>query len=88
MPLRHCIKPLDGFVTIRDERGKTVPIVATIDCSVEISTSQETVTFLITKQLAMEVILGCDFCDYYVEANRQRRRHVEMDNGYIVPIVC
>lgn len=86
-PLRQRIKPLDGTLTIRKESGKSVPIVGSVPLVVQIGTSQSTLTFLVDKQLVADVILGCDYCDHYVQSIRPRRFHVEIDNASIVPIV-
>lgn len=87
MPLQERIKTLDSSVKIRNESGKTVPIVGHIDMIAQIGTSQATVTFLVAKQFATEVIIRWDYCELNVESIRPRRWHVEMDNGFIVPIV-
>lgn len=84
--LKAWIKLLDGSVTIRNSSGKTFPIAETIYLVFQICTIQETVTFLVSNQLATEVILGCDYCENYVEAIRPLRLHVVMYNGSIVHI--
>lgn len=67
-PLHDRIKPLKVSPSIRKAREKTVPVAPTIELAVQICTSQTTVTFLVSKQLATEVILCCDLCDYDFEA--------------------
>lgn len=81
------IRPLDDHAMIRNASGKPDPIAGTIDLTVQIGTSQTTVTFIVAKQLATSLILGCDFSDLHVDAIRPRRCQVKMDNRSIVPIV-
>lgn len=80
------IKPVDVSVTIGNESGKTVPFVVSVDLILQIRTSQARGTFIVAKKLAIEVILGWDYCDLKVETIEPRHRHVEKETGSIVPI--
>ena len=44
------------------------------------------VEFIVCERLAAPVILGCDFCDRFVEAIFLRKPLIEMDDGTTVPI--
>ena len=43
-------------------------------------------TFIVFKTLAAPLILGCDFCDRFVEAIFPRQKTILMDDGTTVPI--
>lgn len=72
---------------IVDANKRRVEIEGTIDLSVELGGRIESVRFNVVPRLAVEVILGCDFCDKHVEAIRPRKRLVELDDGTTIPIV-
>lgn len=42
--------------------------------------------FMVCKSIAALVILGCDFCDRYVEAISSCTRMVELEDGSSIPI--
>lgn len=68
MPFQEQIKSVDGSVTIRNESGKTVPIVGCFDVIVQTGTRQEIVTFLLEKLLGTELIFICTHCDLDVQS--------------------
>lgn len=43
--------------------------------------------FIVSKALAAPVIYGCDYCDQFVEAIWPRLKHVELEDGTVVPTV-
>ena len=86
-PMRNHITPTREEVTIRNASGKPVPILGTIRLSVQVGRKTEKVDFLVAEKLATAVILGCDYCDKYVECIKPRLRLVELDDGSTVPIV-
>ena len=43
-------------------------------------------TFIVHKTLAAPLILGCDFCDRFVEAIFPRQKNILMDDGSTLPI--
>ena len=72
---------------IVDANKRNVEVEGTLDLSVNIGGRVEVVKFNVVPRLAVDVIIGCDFCDKHVEAIRPRRRLVELDDGTTVPIV-
>ena len=72
---------------IIDANKRKVEIDGVIDLSVNIGGRVETVRFNVVPRLAVDVIIGCDFCDKHIEAIRPRKRLVEIDDGTTVPIV-
>ena len=72
---------------IIDANKRKVEIDGVIDLSVNIGGRVETVRFNVVPRLAVDVIIGCDFCDKHIEAIRPRKRLVELDDGTTVPIV-
>ena len=81
------IKPLRAQVRIRDAGNRSVNICGTIDLVVELGSRLEVVQFNVVEKLAVDIILGCDFCDKHVEAIRPRRSNVELDDGTTIPII-
>lgn len=80
MRVRYLIKSIGGDVTIRNDSGKPVPIIANIPLAVNIGKIMAIVNFLVAKQLDTEVILFYDYRNRYVEVIRPRGHIVEMDN--------
>ena len=72
---------------IRDANKGRVHTLGTLSLQCQIGACSMRVNFVVCERLSVPVILGCDFCDRYVEAIRPRRRLVEMDDGSTVPII-
>ncbi|CAN8069066.1 unnamed protein product [Agarophyton chilense] len=72
---------------IRDANKNAVKTLGTVRLVVRLGRFVVLVDFIVCKTLAAPVVLGCDYCDKFVEANRPRRRLVELDDGSMVPIV-
>lgn len=70
--LQAFIKTLDSYLTIRKASGKKVPIVGTIFLVLHIGKSQETITFLLSKRLATQLLIGCHYFEVYVESIQPR----------------
>lgn len=75
------------LVDIADANNRPLSTVGVIDLLVRLGHYVVKLDFLVCKQLAAPVILGCDFCDRFVESIRPRARTVEMEDGTSVPIV-
>ncbi len=85
--VQKLIKPLHSAVKIKDANNRRVNLVGRINLVCQIGTRSEIVTFYVAERLATTVILGCDFCDRYIESIRPRRRLIQLDDGSTVPIV-
>lgn len=72
---------------ISDANSNPIKMTGYIDQVARLGTRLVKVTFIVCESLAAPVILGCDFCDRFVEAIHPRKREVELDDGTKVPIV-
>ena len=72
---------------INDANGRPLAIVGTIPLYVRMARYVVKVDFIVCDRLAADIVLGCDFCDRYIEAIRPRQRAVELEDGTLVPIV-
>ena len=85
--MQKNIEPFQQQVDIRNVTGKPVPISGTIRLSVQIGSKTEKFQFLVAKDLATAIVLGCNYFDQHVECIKPRRRIIEMDDGSTTPIV-
>lgn len=81
----HKIKKLDKAWNICNDNGSTGPLLGTID--VQIGTSTEFVTLLVTDRFANPVMFVCDVCNGHVEMIKPSLAIVKMDNGWRTDIV-
>ena len=72
---------------IGDANNNPLYTIGTLALVVRLGRRIVKVEFIVCERLAAPVILGCDFCDRFVEAIRPRKKLVEMDDGTEVPIV-
>ncbi|CAN8076123.1 unnamed protein product [Agarophyton chilense] len=72
---------------IRDANKNAVKTLGTVRLLVRLGRFVVLVDFIVCKTLAAPVVLGCDYCDKFVEAIRPRRKLVELDDRSMVPIV-
>lgn len=72
---------------IRDANGNRLDVMGHCEMEVQLGTFVTRATFMVCHNLAAPVILGCDYCDRFVEAIRPRQREVELTNGTTIPIV-
>ncbi|CAN8069585.1 unnamed protein product [Agarophyton chilense] len=72
---------------IRDANKNALKTLGTVRLVVRLGRFVVLVDFIVCKTLAAPVVLGCDYCDKFVEAIRRRRKLVELDDGSMVPIV-
>jgi len=70
------IRPLTQKTRIRDAGNRSVAILGTVNLAVELGSRTEMVTFKVVERLAVDLILGCDFCDKHDQHRRIRRRHL------------
>ena len=80
--IRPCALP-----DIRDANKARVRTAGTVTLKCQFGSYFVRVNFVVCERLSVPVILGCDFCDRYVEAIMPRRKVVELDDGTTVPIV-
>lgn len=84
---REKIKPLDDDFNIGNASRKPVPVCGSINLMVNIRYITEEVGFFVVDNLATAVILGCDYCDKYIEEIRPRLKIVERDDGCAVTVL-
>lgn len=72
---------------ITDANSNPLQTAGTIELLVRLENCLSKVEFIVTKALAAPVLLGCDFCDKYMDAIMPRRKRVELLDGTAVPIV-
>ena len=72
---------------IRDANKGRVRTMGMVTLRCQLGSYQVRVDFVVCERLSVPVILGCDFCDRYVEAIMPRRKTVELDDGTTIPIV-
>ena len=80
--IRPCRLP-----DIRDANKGKVRTVGTVTLRCQLGSYETRVNFVVCERLSVPVILGCDFCDRYVEAIMPRQKMVELDDGSTVPII-
>lgn len=72
---------------IADANNRPLRTVGYLPLVLRLGTYVVQLDFVVCDSLAAPVILGCDFCDRFVEAIRPRAKTVEMADGSTVPIV-
>ena len=72
---------------VTDANRNPIRMIGTIDLIVQLGNCMMRTEFIVCERLADPVILGCDFCDRFIEAIYPRKRLVELDDGSTVPIV-
>lgn len=76
-----------GTIKIHDAIDKPIHIIGSINLYVHVGRMTELVNFLVCERLAVSAILGCDFCDQFVECIYSKTRSVELVDGSTLPIV-
>ena len=71
---------------VSDAKSNPIRMIGLVDLVTRLGNRIVKVEFIGCKRLAAPVILGCDFCDRFVEALFPRKRLIEMDGGTTVPI--
>ena len=80
-------KPRYGpLPNISDADNNPIRMIGLVDLVTRLGNRIVKVEFIVCERLAAPVILGCDFCDRFVEAIFPRKRLIEMDDGTTVPI--
>lgn len=72
---------------IRDANKRHIKSLGTIKLVVQLGNHVFMFPFIVCTTLAAPVVLGCDYCDRFVEAIRPKDREVELDDVSTVPIV-
>jgi len=85
--INHLLRKSTSETKIVDANERQVEVDGVIELSVIIGGRVESVQFNVVPRLAVDVIIGCDFCDKHIEAIRPRKCIVELDDGTAVPIV-
>ena len=71
---------------IVDANRRPIAVNGVIHLCVQLGTRLVKLAFYVCERLAAPVVLGCDFCDRFVEAILPRKKLVELDDGTTVPI--
>lgn len=77
----------DETVTLRNASNKPIYTLGVAHLDVNLGSGRHRVTFIVCDKLATDVLLGCEYCDKYIEAIKPRKREVELDDGTTVPII-
>ena len=85
--MQKLIQPLQVEYNVKDANNRRVAIDGTISLAVQVGSRFEIVKFKVVERLGTDVILGCDFCDKYLEATHPRKRPIELHDGTTVPIL-
>ena len=75
------------LLNIGDANNNPLSMLGVISLIVRLGTFLVKLDFIVCERLAAPVILGCDFCDRFVEAIKPRKKLVELEDGTTVPIV-
>ncbi|CAN8070210.1 unnamed protein product [Agarophyton chilense] len=78
----------DHVPEVTDANNKPLDTVGFIELVVRVGARVVKLDFIVCQKSSAPVILGCDFCDRFVEAIFPRQRRVEMEDGSYTPIVC
>ena len=80
--IRHGPMP-----NVADANNNPIKMTGLVNLVVRLGTRLVRVEFIVCERLAAPMILGCDFCDRFVEAIYPRQKCIELDNGSTVSIV-
>ena len=72
---------------LRNASNKPMIVCGEVELQVRLGQHTAKAKFYVVEKLATDVLLGCDYCDKYVEAIKPRKRVVEMEDGTEVPII-
>ncbi|CAN8069508.1 unnamed protein product, partial [Agarophyton chilense] len=86
LPLRSQIR-LGVAPDFADANNNPLSTVGTVTLVVRLGSFVVKLDFIVCRKLATPIILGCDFCDKFIDAIRPRLKRVEMEDGSSVPIV-
>lgn len=81
------IKPESGLLKTRDASNRKINTVGVINLAVDIGGRVEMVKFKVVERLALPIIVGCGYCETYVESVKLKQRTLELDDGTAVPIL-
>ena len=84
--LKLRIKTNRELVNLVDANGKPLDLLGTLTLTVKIGTYRASVTFVVTKTLSTDVILGCDFLDNHVKWIGTRSRKILLKDDTEIPI--
>ena len=66
---------------VTDANRNPIRMIGKIELVIQLGNWISKTSFIVCEKLTVPVILGCDFCDKFVEAIRPLRRVVELDGG-------
>jgi len=72
---------------LRNASNKPMIVCGEVELQVRLGQHTAKTKFYVVEKLATDVLLGCDYCDKFVEAIKQRKRVVELEDGTEVPII-
>ena len=71
---------------VADANSNPIRMTGLVDFVVRLGIHISKTEFIVCERLAAPVIVGCDFCDRFVEAIYFRKKTIELDDGSTVPI--
>ena len=72
---------------VADANNNPIRMTGLVDVVVRLGSRIAKAEFILCERLAAPVIVGCDFCDLFVEAIYSRKETIELDDGSTLPIV-
>ena len=88
LPIDAEIRPLREPPLLIDAQRKAISILGVVSCRVKMGRKDYPVQALVAKTLSVDLLLGTQFIDKFVQVINARRRHVLMDFGDEVPLVA
>jgi hypothetical protein len=77
----------DGMTrSLQDARGAISQNVATVYLQIKLGCEKRQLRFLVMKELAVPVLLGCEFIDDHVTSIRSKDKTIQMNSGTIIPL--
>jgi Retroviral aspartyl protease len=80
------VDPYGKIRSLQDARGAISQNVATIYLEIKLGCEKQRLRFLVMKELAVPVLLGCEFIDDHVTSIRSQDKTIQMNSGTIIPL--
>jgi RNase H-like domain found in reverse transcriptase/Reverse transcriptase (RNA-dependent DNA polymerase)/Retroviral aspartyl protease len=71
---------------LQDARGTISQNIATVYLEIKIGNEKRRVRFLVMKELAVPILLGCEFIDDHVTSIRSKDKTIQMNSGSVIPL--
>jgi hypothetical protein len=80
------VDPNGDTRNLQDASGKVTQNVGTIYLNIHVGQEQKRLRFLVMKNLAVPMILGCEFLDEHVKSIYPKEKRVELQSGQSLPL--